>query len=55
MERLVAPLTTQESCVLCPWLMAEGEAVKDVITGGGATVTVAWAVMLPAPFVAVSV
>jgi hypothetical protein len=33
MDRLVAPLTVQESWVLCPWLMADGEAVKDVIAG----------------------
>jgi hypothetical protein len=55
MDRLVAPLTVQESWVLCPWLMADGVALNAAITGGAVTVTVVWAVTLPAPFVAVSV
>ncbi|PTL75286.1 hypothetical protein DAT35_55600 [Vitiosangium sp. GDMCC 1.1324] len=55
MLRLVAPATSQLSVVLPPRKIVDDSAPNFVIVGGGTTVTVAVAVTLPAPFVAVRV
>jgi len=60
-DRLVAPLTLQDSVLDAPLVMLVGEAVKEEITGGSGcgaaalTVTLAVFVTEPAAFVAVSV
>jgi hypothetical protein len=51
----LAPVTFQESVLLCPVRIEPDDAVKLVMAGGGVTVTVVWAVTLPAALLAVSV
>jgi hypothetical protein len=57
MDTVVAPAVLQESVLLLPFRIVEGDAVKEEITGGLATftVTVTWAVTVPLALAAVRV